>query len=660
MPASGRAIDCKGSWKYNARMDRGLSCGMDWKLAIVAGVAFWSAPASAWIFPEHRAIAIEGVRRLDETKASALMRMWSVAWTGARGRMCRLPTDPDANPSPSSKPCVDFATLVALAGDHSCSPEELRVEVGKEDWIAEVQRVGESLKAALAASGSESDRERVWGGSNLALQAADPRYLSRAQQNYAHFPLPRQPLSSHETAEAYLNRCVRGDSPINSIGVYAKLHGFALALAAQSSSATDAARVDLAQRAIFAEAFALHFLEDSFSAGHFAGSWGSNAWRKGTHDVYCVLGLATVTWSGKLLESHGDAHMTADDIGHASEADAASLAQLADAASGGLRLHPPDDAGLDALDTCGLTTMPVTSLATDQREAVLPIVQDTPVPSGGEDSIHPPRFRAEVGPFAGLVVTARAGGATGGYQTTPGSLRARETLEAGARIGYGLEGLLTSGHDGMLWAQASFVMEPSQLDTLCPNCPGGLRTDPLTPRVEARGSFRISVRVPFWIVPGDLLLLAPVLAIASPIALQRVIFDATNGGLIPWQKRFTTDIGTLQFILGREAGLTPNGYVGSLIGRSDSFQSYQGTNPDGSNKLVDVLYRSLEFDLPILEFQPVRAFQSELALGASLQLGFSVEIESVLSSAGPLPLGAGLGPTYFLYLRLGFDARRYF
>ena len=39
------------------------------------------------------------------------------------------------------------------------------------------------------------------------------------------------------------------------------------------------------------EAFALHFLEDGFSAGHVAGIWGNAALRKGTHDYYDEHGL---------------------------------------------------------------------------------------------------------------------------------------------------------------------------------------------------------------------------------------------------------------------------------------------------------------------------------------------------------------------------------
>lgn len=66
--------------------------------------------------------------------------------------------------------------------------------------------------------------------------------------------------------------------------------------------------------ALVAEGVALHFLEDSFSSGHYSSIWGGAAWAKGTHDFYSTVGLTTMTWKGDLFASHGDAHMTEQDI----------------------------------------------------------------------------------------------------------------------------------------------------------------------------------------------------------------------------------------------------------------------------------------------------------------------------------------------------------
>ena len=59
------------------------------------------------------------------------------------------------------------------------------------------------------------------------------------------------------------------------------------------------------------EAFALHFLEDTFAAGHVSGTWGSTSQRKGTHDFYNANGLEVQTWSeqAESLVIMGDAHL---------------------------------------------------------------------------------------------------------------------------------------------------------------------------------------------------------------------------------------------------------------------------------------------------------------------------------------------------------------
>ena len=84
------------------------------------------------------------------------------------------------------------------------------------------------------------------------------------------------------------------------------------------------------------EAFALHFLQDTFAAGHVSGTWGSTSQRKGTHDFYNANGLEVLTWDhrGGTLVIMGDAHLRPDDAKVAAMAVRASLDQLVDAAAG--------------------------------------------------------------------------------------------------------------------------------------------------------------------------------------------------------------------------------------------------------------------------------------------------------------------------------------
>ena len=107
------------------------------------------------------------------------------------------------------------------------------------------------------------------------------------------------------------------------------------------------------------EAFALHFLEDTFAAGHVAGTWGDVSQRKGTHDYYNEGGLEAFTWGGG---SHsavlmGDAHMRREDAERAAGVVRDSLAQVIDEATGraGATLIPPTPRAPgepDAFDVC--------------------------------------------------------------------------------------------------------------------------------------------------------------------------------------------------------------------------------------------------------------------------------------------------------------------
>jgi hypothetical protein len=157
--------------------------------------------------------------------------------------------------------------------------------------------------------------------------------------------------------------------------------------------------------------------------------------------------------------------------------------------------------------------------------------------------------------------------------------------------------------------------------------------------------------MPYYVIPFDLILLAPTLLLASPEAAQDVVFRATGGGLWTLQRPISTSLGTFQFMAGREVGFT-------LWGMGDPNQ-FVATPADGQTLLVD--FRQLELDFPVFEYQPPRAFATTLALAAQVQLGFSVQLAPTAwlpqQNNAPYP---GLGASWFVYLRLRLDARKYF
>ena len=89
-------------------------------------------------------------------------------------------------------------------------------------------------------------------------------------------------------------------SEVNAIGVYAWFHLSALQKATRlaNEQLAPAERQALARAMLADEGFALHFLQDSFAAGHVAGAWGDVSQRKGTHDYYNEYGLEVFTWTG--------------------------------------------------------------------------------------------------------------------------------------------------------------------------------------------------------------------------------------------------------------------------------------------------------------------------------------------------------------------------
>ena len=125
--------------------------------------------------------------------------------------------------------------------------------------------------------------------------------------------------------------------------------------------------------------------------------------------------------------------------------------------------------------------------------------------------------------------------------------------------------------------------------------------------------------MPFWLIPGDMLILGPVLALASPTMLSEVGVAAASGGLIPWQRSFSTGAGVFQVVAGREVRAVLFGFMGDLLGVVPG-----GPLPDGSNPYVVVKFKSVQLEFPVLEWTPFRTFATQLTFAAQLQLGFSV------------------------------------
>lgn len=626
---------------------------------VVLAVAFVAiaTPARAWIYPEHRSIAGTAVSELAPADREALDALWAEARKGHEERLCDSPWAGDQGKNPG---CLDWSAWPAISGDHSCSAGQMLGTVLESDWILKVAGICSRLEVSLATAKNPRQLTNRLVKSDLELERADREYSSRAGANNVHFLLSRM----SDDPLVYLNESVKGGGELNAIGVWIRAHLAAMRLAHELASGrvAPAERPDVARRALALEAYGLHFLEDAFAAGHVAGTWGNVATRKGTHDYYNEHGLDTRTWAGESIVLYGDARMRPQDRERAAKTVASSISQLVTALRPDGALAPaleeiplPPAEGIVSFDTCRSTVLPeVRNPPQALYEPLASILRTTPVP-GREKEGALPRFRSEVGTFLGIASSLRGAFATGGLDAESASTRWTGTMDLSARFGLGLDALLGEMGDGQIFVQVGLSYQAEQ-KSACSGCTGPEAFRGLFPRMPARTGISTRLRLPFWLIPGDLLLATPFLVFTSPHTLEKMAITSANGGLIPWQAAFQTFLGRMQFCLGREVGATFYGYTGN----GDELLVVEEP-PGGSAVLVPISLRSVDFELPILEVRPFRDFSAHQTSALVFQLGagadFPTKITVLPPSTAPKP---DLSPSWYGYVKLSFDWRRYF
>ena len=654
---------------------------------MLTAVASWGAASAAfgWIYPEHRDIAVLSVQGLDAERRAVFDRLWQDARTGDEARLCAPGADVEQGLAPS---CIDWAALSGISGDHSCSSADMLDTVRKADWILVVADVAAQLKddlaripvtaspdqseAAATALGdaqrrladetSRAKRLNALRTADTRLQRADPKYATRADSNLAHFLLAR-PDTKLDPFE-YGVLALRSGSVLNALGVYGWYHLSALQKASRlaNEQLSDGARRALARAALFDEAFALHFLEDMYASGHVAGSWGDVSQRKGTHDYYNQNGLEVFTWTGRerTIVLMGDAHMRPEDAALAAEAVRTSLAQLLDAASGRSRGYDiphvsTASARAEDFDICKNATFPDRGdrFGTGLRQYRPPLEEallSTPVPGLGPGLGSQPRSRSEVGAFMGLAASIEGRGVSGGFEASQTSNGWMGGLDLGFRVGLGLEGALGDSGDGLAFLQVGYHGDGPSSNKFAQTGLDAIQGN-LTAAIPARSGYSARIRMPYYLIPGDLLLLSP-MYFTNPDKYTQIAVTASNGGVLGLQQGWATGIGRFQFVLGRELGVTWYGLGGDL-------QLFAPADPPGSGGRV-INFKSVNFDLPILEYRPFRAFSANQSSSLLFQLfaGADVPYDAVVQTP-PGAAPADLHTVWSLGLRLVFDWRYY-
>lgn len=645
-----------------------------------------SGTARAWVYPEHRDIALLGVQSLDARHAAEFDRLWAEARVGDEGRLCDNGADTAQALTPS---CIDWAAMSAIAGDHSCSAKEMLNTATNASWILGVADVAAQLKVDLArvpvvppadaveskkqgliefpdvarrmqSEANRAERLNALRTSDTRLQRTDPAYATRAGANNAHFLLARPTVNT--SAAQYAKQSLSVGAELNAIGVYSWYHLSALQQATRlaDEKLEPAQRRKLIRSMLADEAFALHFLEDSFAAGHVAGTWGDASQRKGTHDFYNANGLEVVPWDRdqSSMVIMGDAHMRQQDAELAAKAVRNSLDEVLDFASGRLKQGVPYAPGAslqpDDFDVCKTLTFPRRPEGVRATPAAYPlfaqVLAPTPIPSLGPGLGSMPRYRSELGPFVGLAGSLQGQHLSGGFAEGQNSSGRNFGLDLAFRFGVGLEGVVGDSGDGLVFAQIGLHADSASSNTIGDSGPLS-QAGSLNAAIPSRTGLSTRLRMPFYLIPGDLLLLSPMYFVA-PQTYTNMAVTAANGGLIPWQLGWATPIGRFQFVLGRELGVTFYGLhdADSLVAPS--------SGPGGVPRVVD--YKSVAYDLPILEYRPYRSFAVDQSSTLLFQLFAGLEVPYDYRVVSPVAGSVNLDPIWTIGLRMVFDWRFYY
>ncbi len=621
-------------------------------------LALYTTHLFGWIYPEHRDIMLLAIKNLSPSDRELLDSLWAEVRKKHSDRLTLDVIEPYQFRNPHY---LDYASWPAISADHSCSSQNMLDIVLNSDWILEVADIAAKLKIDLKQYGPKDAKitENALRDADIKLQRADPDYATRAGSNNAHFLLALKNINTN--LREYLNLCIKEGAELNAIGVYAWFHYSALIkISRLKNNKLDKDKISsLVLSALADEAFALHFLEDVFAAGHVAGTWGNASQRKGTHDYYNKRGLRINTWRGDNFIITGDAYMRDEDAKRAAEIVKLSLEQFLLAASGKIEnfvnnneinLFTPD-----SFNVCKTNYFPKRNYDPNYILLLEKIVSRTPVPGLTSGIGELPRFKAELGLFMGISPSLNASLISGGFGPTQKTIGFIGGIEATIRLGFGLDGVLNESGDGLIYLGLGW-REDASSSTGTFDIPEESKYGSIFSAIPARPSFSGRLRVPFYLIPGDLLLLGPILYFTSPKTIQNMAVVAGNGGLIPWHSGITTSIGRFQFVLGREVGLY-------LYGRTKARDAIFVLAPDKDGLLLPtvVSYRSTQLELPILEYRPTRSFATNQSSTLLFQfyggIDFPQHIEVVDQPDFPTPK---LKNVWFWGLRMIFDWRHYF
>lgn len=523
-------------------------------VAVVFSIAGLCGPRDAWAWVEHEHSVISNKaihRALAGPGGVELERAWAaLRREHPEARLCERIEAPAFS---VIEDCVSFAHLPMLAGDHSCSPEELLgALIHPDGWVRRVIAVaGETHRemAEIVLEGGTIEeqsiaRENARKAMNLKLLGADDEYVSRAAANTAHFVARLD--GADEDLDSYLARVLSPGQPASAVSSWLAYHSYALGLMRTPG---------FEHWAIIYEAYALHFLEDAFAAGHLIGVAESDGGQMGAHDHYGGEGLAVEPWKRDPAKrtgytAYGDGFLQREDLDRASAAIGASLSQLAESRAAKYDTIASLDRTLlfgNAPDTCGEYLGP--DLRRFARTPARDVLELTPRPL----AVRPPyeQLRPNYGFLIPVFATA---GLSGRYAPTQGSSVFARAIVAGIGVGVAAEDILESRSDATFSLSIAAVLQSTSIDVEtsadeASATQGGLFG------VASTGGLGLFWRMPYRWLPGDALVWGIPAAAGSEWGLRMAHQSFLGGGgIIPIKPVLLEEPLNIRFELGRTGG----------------------------------------------------------------------------------------------------------
>lgn len=280
--------------------------------ALTVCLCLLSNTASGYVYGEHKLIGDKAFFRIMQSiknePGSAKLLQYLENLTSLQGNYYNL-----TGLSSSGASAVTYGTINGLAGDHQSDPVLLESQLRDSGSI--IQKI-----IALHQKYLDKGMKAAPDGELVSL---DLNYALAATGNLSHFYAYGKTFPDHlknfdadkireATTWSNLAALTKSLGHTNAIRMYVSLHLVALTLAEMSGRKArqdDADAHALLQSAIFINAFADHFLEDAFSAGHLivnrtiAESFTNN---KALHDFYCENGTSVVNRKGEIWYTYGD------------------------------------------------------------------------------------------------------------------------------------------------------------------------------------------------------------------------------------------------------------------------------------------------------------------------------------------------------------------